>query len=49
MDQILEQLAATRQKVMEAAQREQELMARLLEPFQQQQPLDGGQGINERR
>ena len=49
MDQIIEQLAAMRQKVMEAAQREQELMARLLEPFQQQQPLDGGQGINERR
>ena len=49
MDAILEQLAAMRQKVMEAAQREQELMARLLEPFQQQQPLDSGQGINERQ
>lgn len=49
MDAILEQLAAMRQQVMEAAQREQELMARLLEPFQQQQPLDSGQGINERQ
>ena len=49
MDAIIEQLAAMRQQVMEAAQREQELIARLLEPFQQQQPLDGGQGINERR